>query len=191
MQAATAIAVYVIPILFFSWHCLLLTLPLVNSSSCSFCFCCKLLVQLALYDVRRLSSAASSVINFGGSRASQQLIASFNLPARADEAAAAAAAAAADGSSSTSRGHIYPFFSDVSLNPCDPNLVAYVRPDLQVGAAAAGTAVGERGGACACNLARTGLEQDHLGTAALAVVLQWYMQVSSMNMKLLCVLWCC
>ncbi|WIA27998.1 hypothetical protein OEZ86_010586 [Tetradesmus obliquus] len=99
--------------------------------------------QLALYDVRRLSSTASSVINFGGSRASQQLIASFNVPARADEAAAAATGSSSSsvaqpvpdallgGSSSSSR--IYPFFRDVTLNPADPNLVAYVRPDLQVG----------------------------------------------------------
>ncbi|KAF6252914.1 hypothetical protein COO60DRAFT_1670907 [Scenedesmus sp. NREL 46B-D3] len=112
--------------------------------------------QLALYDVRRLSSNANSVINFGGSRASQQLIASFNVPARADEAAAptdgssSLIQAAAAGScaaaplpdarlgSRSSRGHgvscrIYPFFRDVLLNPADPNLVAYVRPDLQVG----------------------------------------------------------
>ncbi|WIA07925.1 hypothetical protein OEZ85_007403 [Tetradesmus obliquus] len=98
--------------------------------------------QLALYDVRRLSSTASSVINFGGSRASQQLIASFNVPARADEAAAAATGSSSSsvaqpvpdallGGSSSSR--IYPFFRDVTLNPADPNLVAYVRPDLQVG----------------------------------------------------------
>lgn len=104
--------------------------------------CLLLPVQLALYDVRRLSSTASSVINFGGSRASQQLIASFNVPARADEAAAAATGSSSSsvaqpvpdallgGSSSSSR--IYPFFRDVTLNPADPNLVAYVRPDLQV-----------------------------------------------------------
>jgi hypothetical protein len=95
-----------------------------------------LLLQLALYDVRRLSSNANSVINFGGSRASQQLIASFNLPARADEAAAAAAPTDGSGGSAqaaaAAAGRIYPFFRDVSLNPADPNLVAYVRPDLQV-----------------------------------------------------------
>jgi hypothetical protein len=99
---------------------------------------CLLPLQLALYDVRRLSSKASSVINFGGSRASQQLIASFNLPPRADEAAAAAAAPT-DGSGTSMQaapaaaaGRIFPFFRDISLNPEDPNLVAYVRPDLQV-----------------------------------------------------------
>jgi hypothetical protein len=105
-------------------------------------------VQLALYDVRRMSSNANSVINFGGSRASQQLIASFKVPARADEAVAAAdgssslahsaqPAVEAQPGSSSSRGagasaRIYPFFRDVALNPADPNLVAYVRPDLQV-----------------------------------------------------------
>lgn len=136
-----------------------------------------MLLQLSLYDVRRMSSAASSVVNFGGLRGSQQLVAAFNVPARADEAAAAAAAAideggssqftpasavaaaaaaagvgsmsaaaAAPGSgSSSSACRFYPFFRDVAVNPADANLVAYVRPDLQVTLGTQGFRAGEQG----------------------------------------------
>jgi hypothetical protein len=126
---------------------------------------------MALYDVRRISSTVSSVVNFGARQSSQQLVASYNVPARADEAAAASAsmdgplssagnasggsiqAATASACSSDDRSldgrrgltgasqssltvstsaRIYPFFSDLQLNPVDCNLVAFVRPDLQV-----------------------------------------------------------
>lgn len=106
------------------------------------------LPQVALYDVRRVSSNSSSVVNFGGSRTSQQLIASFNIAARAEKAAVEAVcssslscdkAEASDPGHSSSTGcassnsmRVYPYFADVQLNPVDCNLVAYVRLDYQV-----------------------------------------------------------
>jgi hypothetical protein len=74
--------------------------------------------QVALYDVRRLSS--SSIINFGSSRTSQQLFASFNLRARAQ--------AAGDWGSSSSSFSV----DDIALNPADANLLAYGCSGLQV-----------------------------------------------------------
>jgi hypothetical protein len=83
-------------------------------------------LQVCLYDVRRLSS--SSIINFGSSRASQQLLLTHNLKTRAQAA----------GFSSGSSRELYgstlaaQFISDVILNPADPNLLAYIKPDFQV-----------------------------------------------------------
>lgn len=97
---------------------------------------------MSLYDVRRISGNSSSVVNFGGRKTCQQLIASFDISARADEAAAAGAGAGsqpdfltpgATGSSSSSVGRrVHPCFRDVKLNPVDCNMVAYVKTDLQV-----------------------------------------------------------
>lgn len=85
-------------------------------------------LQVCLYDVRRLSS--SSIINFGSSRASQQLLLTHNLKTRAQ--------AAGFSSGSSSSRELYgstlaaQFISDVILNPADPNLLAYIKPDFQV-----------------------------------------------------------
>lgn len=84
-------------------------------------------MQVVLFDVRRMSS--SSIINFGSSRAGKQVVATFNLRARAEEAGY--------GSSGSLHG-VLPgrggsFLDHVALNPADAQLLAYVRPDLQVG----------------------------------------------------------
>jgi hypothetical protein len=86
-----------------------------------------LALQVCLYDVRRLSS--SSIVNFGSSRASQQLLLTHNLKTRAQ-----AAGFSSGGSSRELYGvaHEAHFISDVILNPADPNLLAYIKPDLQV-----------------------------------------------------------
>lgn len=79
--------------------------------------------------MRRLSS--SSIVNFGSSRGSQQLLVAHNLKARAQ----AAGYGSSSSSSSVAYGvaHDLQFLSDVVVNPADPNLLAYIRPQLQVG----------------------------------------------------------
>lgn len=81
---------------------------------------------MCLFDVRRLSS--SSIVNFGSSRASQQLLLTHNLKAKAQ------AAGYSSGGCSVLYGvaHEPQFLSDVVLNPSDPNLLAYIKPSLQV-----------------------------------------------------------
>ncbi|KAF8072348.1 hypothetical protein HT031_000007 [Scenedesmus sp. PABB004] len=79
--------------------------------------------QVALYDVRRHAGSASSVVNFGGGRDAAALVARYNLPMRAAAAAGGAGAAAP----------LFPFLSALCVSPGDANLVAYARPDLQVG----------------------------------------------------------
>lgn len=92
--------------------------------------------QVCLYDVRRMSN--SSIVNFGSSRASQQLLMTHNLRARAQ---AAGFASTSSGSSSVAAAASLSygvatldsqFLCDVVVNPTDPNLAAYIRPQLQV-----------------------------------------------------------
>jgi len=85
-----------------------------------------LVVQVCLYDVRRLSS--SSIVNFGSSRSSQQLLMTHNLKFRAQ--------AAGHGSGSCTMYGVAcepQFLCDVVVNPVDPTLLAYIKPQLQVG----------------------------------------------------------
>lgn len=84
-------------------------------------------LQVSLYDVRRLAN--SSIVNFGSSRANQQLLLTHSVRARAQ------AAGFSSGGCSVSYGVAHAdvhFLSDAVLNPVDPNLLAYIRPNLQV-----------------------------------------------------------
>lgn len=84
-----------------------------------------LVMQVCLYDVRRLSS--SIIINFGSSKSSQQLLMTHNLKSRAQ--------AAGHGSGSCTMYGVAcepQFLCDVVVNPVDPTLLAYVKPQLQV-----------------------------------------------------------
>lgn len=104
--------------------------------------------QVCLYDVRRLSS--STIVNFGSSRASQQLLLSHNLKARAQ------AAGLGTGGCSVMYGvaHEPQFLCDAVLNPADPNLLAYIKPNLQVCAHNAQARKAFFCAACKCLLAR-------------------------------------
>jgi hypothetical protein len=97
-------------------------------------------LQVCLYDVRRLAN--SSIVNFGSSRANQQLLLTHNLRARAQ------AAGFSSGGCSVSYGVTHDnvhFMSNAVLNPLDPNLLAYVTPTLQVGVQVAFLAQGPEG----------------------------------------------
>lgn len=88
---------------------------------------CFPVLQVCLYDVRRLAN--SSIVNFGSSRANQQLLLTHSVRARAQ------AAGFSSGGCSVSYGVAHDdvhFLSDAVLNPVDPNLLAYIRPNLQV-----------------------------------------------------------
>jgi hypothetical protein len=102
-----------------------LCMPTVSGCVLRFCFWART-VQVCLYDVRQINN--SSIVNFGSGRGSRQLLLSHNIKARAQ------AAGLSSGGCSASYGvaHDPQFLSDALLNPVDPNLLAYIRPNLQV-----------------------------------------------------------